>query len=283
MPTWPPSLPSLSGRTAIVTGANSGIGLVTAIELARAGARVHLACRDETRAQAAMATIREAVPDADLAFLQLDLASLAAVRASAKSFLAAGEPLHLLVNNAGLSLKGQTSDGFEMHLGVNHIGPFLFTTLLLDRLKESAPSRIVNVASKVHTRTKTIDVDAARSPTPGGTGFEQYAQSKLANVLFTTELARRIEGTGVVTVSLHPGVVATNIWRGVPGPLRWLVKRFMVTPEEGARTTLHCATTPDLQNGAYYDACKPVATSSTGADAELAKRLWAATEEWVAG
>lgn len=282
MATWPPTLPSLSGTTAIVTGANTGIGLVAAQELARAGARVHLACRNATKAHAAMAAIQEAVPDANLAFLSLDLGSLEAVRAAAETFLATEEPLHLLVNNAGLLGSGTTADGFESNLGVNHIGVFLFTTLLLPRLTDSAPSRIVNVASRAHTRTKGIDFDGARKPTPGGTGFEQYCQSKLANVLFTSELAARIEGTGVTTACLHPGVVASDIWRKVPGPLRWIVKLFMITVEEGALTTLHCATTNDLVHGGYYDKCKPVATSRQGADRELAKRLWAATEEWVA-
>lgn len=281
MANWPPTLPSLSGRTALVTGANTGIGFVTAQELARAGARVHLACRSEEKAQAAIGRIRAAVPTADLAFLSLDLGSLDAVRASAAAFLARDEPLHILVNNAGLVGRGTTKDGFELTFGVNHIGTFLFTTLLLDRLKEAAPSRIVTVASRAHTRTKGIDLDGVRRATPAGTGFGQYAQSKLANVLFSAELATRLEGTGVQAVSLHPGAIATDVWRDVPGPLRWLLKLFLISVENGTRTTLHCATADDLQSGAYYDKERVKATSAAGADRELGAALWAATEEWV--
>ncbi len=278
---WPPPLPSLSGRTALVTGANTGIGFVTAQELARVGARVHLACRSEEKARAAMDRIRGDVPDADLEFLSLDLDSLDAVRASAEAFMATGEPLNLLINNAGLVGRGTTKDGFEKTFGVNHVGVFLFTTLLLDKLKESTPSRIVNVASKAHTRTKGIDLDGVRRATPAGTGFGQYAQSKLANVLFSAELADRLQGTGVLSVSLHPGAIATDVWRDIPGPFRWFLKLFLLSVEDGARTTLHCATASDLQTGAYYANERVTNTSAAGADRELGRALWAASEEWV--
>ncbi len=283
MSNWPPSLPSQAGRTAIVTGANTGIGLVTAMELARAGARVHLACRNQGKAEAAMALIRAQVPAADVAFLALDLASLASVRASAARFLATKEPLHLLVNNAGLVARGTTKDGFELTFGVNHIGTFLFTRLLLDKLQASTPSRVVTVASRAHTRTRGIDLDAVCRPTPAGTGFGQYAQSKLANVLFTAELASRLEGTGVQAVCLHPGVIASDVWRRVPAFARWFMGLFMLSVEEGARTSLVCATTSDLHNGAYYDRGRPVATSEAGADREMGAALWAVSEEWVRG
>jgi retinol dehydrogenase 12 len=283
MAQWPPLLPSLSGRTALVTGANTGIGFVTAMELARVGARVHLACRNEEKARAAMERIRAEVPEADLEFLSLDLDSLVAVRASAAAFLATGEPLNLLINNAGLVGRGTTKDGFEKTFGVNHIGVFLFTTLLLDKLKESTPSRIVNVASNAHTRTRGIDLDGVRRATPSGTGFGQYAQSKLANVLFSAELASRLEGTGVLTVSLHPGAIATDVWRDIPGPFRWFLKLSLLSVEDGARTTLHCATAADLQTGAYYAKERVTKTSAAGADRELGRALWAASEEWVRG
>ena len=283
MATWPPDLPSQTGRTALVTGANTGVGLVTARELARAGARVHLACRNKDKADAAMATIRQEVPGADLAFLPLDLGSLASVRAAAETFLATGEPLHLLINNAGLVGVGETTDGFELTFGVNHIGPFLLTTLLLDRVKESAPARIVTVASAAHRRASGLDFEQVRGATRSKTGFDRYAESKLANVLFSAELAHRLDGSGVLAASLHPGVVASDIWRRVPNPFRWLASLFMLNVDDGARTSLHCATAPDLESGAYYDKQRVRKTTALGADRELGRSLWAATEQWVGG
>lgn len=274
-----------TGRVALVTGANTGIGRVTARELARAGARVFIACRSAERAQDALAEIRAAAAlGGSVELLQIDLGDFASVRACAQDFLGRGLPLHLLVNNAGLAgARGLSASGFELTFGVNHMGTFLFTQLLLERLKASAPARIVTVASRAHTRVRGIDFAVLRQPTQGTGGLPEYGVSKLANVLFSAELGRRLAGTGVTTYALHPGVVATDVWRQVPGPLRWLMKLGMISAEEGARTTLHCATAPALagESGLYYDKCRPVAPSAAGQDAALAAELWRRSEDWL--
>jgi len=274
----------LAGKVYLVTGANTGIGQVTAEELARRGGRVFLAGRSRERTEPVVERIRRASgPDA-AAFLQLDLSSLDSVRAGARSFLALGLPLHGLVNNAGLAgVRGLTADGFEMTFGTNHLGPFLLTLLLLDRLGESAPSRIVNVASRAHHRARGIDWDAQRRPATSRGGIDEYSVSKLANVLFTKELVRRLAGGGVTSYALHPGVVATDIWRELPWGLRHLAKLFMISPEEGARTTLHCTSAPEtsLESGAYYDSSRPVRPSRAADDPELADELWRRSLEWT--
>jgi NAD(P)-dependent dehydrogenase (short-subunit alcohol dehydrogenase family) len=275
-----------SDRVAIVTGANTGIGKVTARELAATGRRVILACRNEAKARVAIDEIVAATGNDKVEFLQLDLSSLSSVRASAAGFLARDLPLHLLVNNAGLvsSKRGVTEDGFEMTFGVNHLGHFLFTTLLLDTLRESEPARIVHIASKAHFRCREIDWDALTQPSGTTSGFAEYTVSKLANVLFNAELGRRLEGSGVTTYAVHPGVVATDIWRRVWRPFRWVVKLFMIDEEEGARTTLHCALSEaaGVENGLYYTDSKALSPSSMGRDAELAAELWRRSEGWVA-
>lgn len=281
---------NLTGRTALVTGANTGIGLVTARELARAGARVWLACRSKAKADEAMATILAAVPQANLAFLQLDLASLASVRTAATAFLASGEPLHLLVNNAGLAgMQGLTEDGFEVQFGINYVGPYLFTRLLLDRIQASArdlpagATRIVHVSSRAHHRSKGIPWDTVRSKTRTTTSIDEYGDSKLANVLFSNALALRLQGAGVTSYALHPGVVASDIWRKIPQPFRWLALQFMLTNDDGARTTLHCATSPAAatESGLYYDNCAPKKPSRHALDAALAETLWQRSAAWV--
>jgi NAD(P)-dependent dehydrogenase (short-subunit alcohol dehydrogenase family) len=276
-------LPDLHGKNAIVTGSNTGIGRITALELAAAGARVWLACRSKDKTQPVIDEIVAAGGRAD--FLALDLADLASVRAAAAAFLATGEPLHLLVNNAGLSsVRGVTKDHFEMTFGVNHLGPFLFTTLLLDRLKASAPARIVNVASTMHYKAKAIDWAELQETTRTFVGIHEYAVSKLCNVLFTRELARRLEGTGVTTYAVHPGGVATDIYRRVPWPIRPIMLKFMLTAEEGARTQLYCATAPELASvsGRYYDKSKERTPSRLAQDDALAAELWKKSSEWTA-
>ncbi len=274
----------LSGRVCIVTGANTGIGKVTAKSLATQGAHVFLACRNETKAQAVVDEIAAAT-DGTVEFLKLDLSDLSSVRAAAATFLARDLPLHILVNNAGLAgSRGITVDGFELSFGVNHLGPFLFTNLLLDTLKASAPARIVNVSSRGHYRAKTIHFDKQQQKTASYTALPEYNSSKLANVLFTAELARRLENTGVTAYSLHPGVVASDIWGRVPQPIRGIAKRFMITVEEGAETTIHCAISPELaeQSGLYYDKCLPKKPSKAGQNTKLAAELWQRSEDWVA-
>lgn len=272
----------LDGRTFLVTGANTGIGLATATALAVRGGRVHIACRSEAKGRAAQAAIAEAAGPDHVSFLKLDLADLASVPASAQEFLALGEPLHVLVNNAGIGgTRGLTKDGYELMFGVNHLGHFAFTMALLDRLI-SSQARIVNVASDAHYGAKGIDFDHLRRPARGITGMAEYSVSKLCNVLFTQELARRLAGTGVTSYALHPGVVASDIWRRVPWPIRPLITRRMLTVEQGARTSLYCATSPEVADvsGRYYDDCaerepSPVAT------ADLAGQLWQRSEAWT--
>ncbi len=221
-------------------------------------------------------------------FLSLDLSSLESVRDCANSFKERGLPLHLLVNNAGVAgARGLTADGFELTFGVNHLGHFLLTLELLSILKESAPARIVNVASMAHYNARTIDFDILKQTTKSVTGLPEYNISKLANVLFTQELARRLDGSGVTTYSLHPGVVASDVWRNISFPLNLvfelLVKPFMISNEKGALTTIYCATSDDVgsESGCYYDKCKVKAPNRVTQDLTLAATLWQKSVEWV--
>jgi retinol dehydrogenase 12 len=274
----------MDGRVCVVTGSSAGIGRVTAIELARRGATVILANRNREKTAPVLDEIA-ALGGAERAqFVELDLASLESVRAAADRILARGGPLHLLVNNAGIAgIRGQTKDGFELAFGTNHLGHFLLTELLREKLVASAPARIVTVASKAHRRARGIDFDRVRGPTRSATGLDEYGVSKLANVLFSAELARRLEGTKVTTYSLHPGVVASELWRAVPGIVRPLLKAFMISNEQGAQTSLYCATAPELadETGLYYDECRTRTPSRAARDLELQKELWNRSEEWV--
>jgi retinol dehydrogenase 12 len=272
----------LSGRTFLVTGGNTGIGLATARALAKRGGRVHLACRSEQNGQAAAAAVAAEAGSDQVRFLHLDLADLASVRASAQSFLALNEPLHVLINNAGVAgRRALTKDGFELMFGVNHLGHFAFTIALLDCLT-SSKARIVNVSSDAHYAARGVNFDQLRRPARGITGMAEYAVSKLCNVLFTQELARRLAGTGVTSYSLHPGVVASDIWRRVPWPARSLVTRRMLTVDQGAQTSLYCATSPELAeaSGRYYDDCAEREPSRV-ATPELAGQLWQRSAEWA--
>lgn len=276
---------ALANKTFIVTGANTGIGKITALELAKQGAHVILACRSKDKTERVLEEIRAAVPGASVEYVHLDLSDLASVRACAKELLDRKTPIHGLVNNAGLAgQRGTTKDGFELIFGTNHLGHYLFTRLLLDRIVESGPARIVNVASASHYQAKGIDWDALQKPTRTVTSMREYSISKLSNVLFTKELARRLEGTKVTTYAVHPGVVATDVWRKVPGPVRWIIKKFMITPEEGAQSSIRCATDPELANetGRYYDVGgKEKRPNRLADDVDLAKTLWTKSAEWT--
>lgn len=273
----------LAGRTFLVTGANTGIGKETVRELAGRGARVILAGRSRERNQAAIREIADQTGNTDLDHVPLDLGDLASVRQAAETVLAADEPLHVLVNNAGLAgRRGMTTSGFELAFGTNHVGPFLLTELLRERIVESGPGRIVNVASVAHFNPKGIDWDAVRRPTATRTGFHEYGVSKLANVLHAQELGRRLAGSGVTTYAVHPGAVASDVWREVPVGLRQVIKLFMRSTADGARTSLHCATSPDVADhtGRYYADCRERAASRV-ATPELAAELWARSLDWV--
>jgi retinol dehydrogenase-12 len=274
----------LAGRVYLVTGANAGIGYATARELASRGGRVHLGCRSRAKGEAAVAAITAATGSDQVRLLLVDLADLASVRKAADEFLRLGEPLHVLINNAGVAgARGRTADGFEIHFGINHLGHFALTTALLPLLTESAPARIVNVASDAHYQARGIDFEGLRNRTKGMTGLPEYAVSKLCNVLFAAELARRQAGTGVSAYSLHPGVVASEIWRRVPWPARQIMTRRMLSIEQGAQTSLYCATSPEVagESGKYYDRCR-VAEPSKIATAELAAKLWEYSARWTA-
>ncbi len=277
------NLPDQAGKTFVVTGANTGIGRVTAIELARAGADMWLACRSADRAAPVIEEISR-TSGREPRFVALDLGDLASVRECAETVLASGTPIHCLINNAGMAgRRGLTKDGFELLFGVNHLGPFLLTRLLLERIEASAPARIVNVASKVHRRCKVLDWDSLRRRTRTLTTLDEYGASKLANILFTRELARRLEDTGVTTYALHPGVVASDIWRSIPWPARPLVMMRMVSPEEGAQTSLYCATSPELaaESGRYYEDCREKRPSRLALDDSLAREMWDRSAQWV--
>ena len=273
-----------NARVALITGANVGIGRVTAIELAKAGHRVIIAGRSLARTQPILDDIQALPGSLPALFLPLDLSSMNSVRACAEAFAALQLPLHLLVNNAGVAgARGLTVDGFEMTFGVNHVGNFLLTQLLLPHLIAAAPARVVTVASRAHKRTSGIDWEDVRRPTRSITGIREYANSKLANLLFSAELAKRLQGTQVSTYSLHPGVVDTEIWRALPTWARPLLRlRGLLTAEEGARTTLHCALhAPQTETGLYYADCHPTAPAALGQNAELARALWERSEAWV--
>ena len=274
----------LAGRTFLVTGANTGIGRATAEGLARRGGRVYVASRSAEKGAAAVAALRASTGNDAVEYLPLDLADLDSVRACAASFLARGEPLHVLVNNAGVvRTRGLTKQGFELMFGVNHLGHFVLTNALLGCLEASAPARVVTVSSDSHYAAHGIDWDALRRPERGLTGLHGYAVSKLCNVLFSAELGRRLAGTGVTTYALHPGMVASDIWRRVPWPVRPLIQRRMLTVEQGAETSLYCAASPSVasESGLFYDKCAQREPSAVATPA-LAAELWKRSEEWAA-
>lgn len=273
----------LAGKNFVITGTTSGIGEVTALELARRGAHLLMCNRSLEKSQPVLQRIAtECGPDR-AQFIKLDLTSMESVRECGRQVLATGLPLHGLINNAGFAgTRGLTTEGFELAFGVNHLGHFVLTNLLLEQLKKSGPSRIVNVASTAHYDAKGIDWEAQRKPTATVTGVAEYAVSKLCNVMFTQELARRLQGTQVTTFSLHPGVVASDAWRKVPWPIRPIIKLFMISPEQGARTTLYCATSPDVAtlSGRYFDNCKEKEPNRVTQDGTLAAELWKRSEDW---
>lgn len=273
----------LAGKNILITGANTGIGRATALALGKRGARLWLACRSEERTRPVLDEL--SALGVETRFLALDLGSLESVRSAAKAFLAEDEPLHVLLNNAGLAGKqGQTSDGFELTFGVNHLGHYLFTEWLLDRIKETGTARIVNVASKAHYKATGVDFGVLQQTTATTTGLAEYEVSKLCNVLHAKTLARRLEGTEVTTYSLHPGVIASDVWRNVPWPIRPLMTMFMKSNEEGAATSIHCATSAEAasETGLYYDECQVREPSAPALDAALAEKLEEQSREWVA-
>jgi retinol dehydrogenase-12 len=276
----------LQGRTFLVTGANSGIGRALTEALAAQGGRVVLAARSEERTKPVLDEIRGRHPASDPQFLQMDLSDLSSVRRAAERFLTSGQPVDVLVNNAGIAgTHALSKDGFDVTYATNHIGPFVLTNLLLPRLRESSQGRIVNVASVGHMTVKRMDWSGLeRRTTPKRSGFPDYAVTKLMNVLHAKELARRLTGSRVTTYALHPGAIASNIWRAIPRPVQWVMKLFMLSNEEGAQTPLYCATAPELatMTGRYYDKCREVPPNPLAESEALARELWTRTEAAVA-
>ncbi|NXO34647.1 RDH12 dehydrogenase, partial [Locustella ochotensis] len=281
----------LEGKVVIITGANTGIGKATARDLAQRGkcsARVIIACRDIAKGEAAASEIRAETGNQQVIVKKLDLADTKSIREFAEKFLAEEKELHVLINNAGVMLcpYSKTADGFEMHLGVNHLGHFLLTFLLLECLKQSAPARIVNVSSLAHHggRIRFHDLHGEKSYNRG----LAYCHSKLANVLFTRELARRLQGkfqrqVGFTANALHPGSVSSELVRH-SFVMTWLWKVFsffLKTPCEGAQTSIYCAVAEELDSvtGQYFSDCQPAYVSPRGRDDETAKKLWSVSCE----
>jgi retinol dehydrogenase-14 len=268
------------GKTILVTGATSGIGLHASIALARRGARVVIVGRDPARTENSLATVRRESGADDASALLCDFSSQSAIRRLADVFRAGNDRLDVLVNNAGgvNRTRGTTIDGIETTFAVNHLGPFLLTSLLADLIVRSAPARVITVASIGH-RQGTLDFDDLGYQR-GYSIMRAYARSKLANVLFASELARRLTGTGVTSNSLHPGSVDTGIWAGAPWwakPIIQIVFRpFFISAEEGGRYIVDLATRPDLAGvtGKYFEKGDMAEPSALGADSSLARRLW---------
>ncbi|HXP32596.1 MAG TPA: SDR family oxidoreductase [Acidimicrobiales bacterium] len=281
----------MTGKTVVITGGSSGIGLETAVALARAGAKTVITARDRARGEAALADIRARSGSDDVDLVVFDLGDIASIREGAAAILQLCPRIDVLVNNAGLVLtqRRETTDGFEATFGVNHLGHFVLTELLLDRIKQSAPARIVNVASTAHKGArKGLDFDDLQSTRRYG-GMQVYSKSKLANIYFTTELARRLEGTGVTVNCLHPGTVATGYARDgdASGVLAFgvkVIKPFILSAQQGARTSIYLASSPEVAGvtGQYFVKCRARRPSAAARDDEAARRLWKISEELVA-
>jgi len=286
-------VPDQQGRTAVVTGANSGIGFEAAAVLAQRGAVTVLACRDTGKAERAAARLSATAPQAKVSVVRLDLASLDSVRAAAGQIRASHERLDLLINNAGLMMppRGTTADGFELQFGTNHLGHFALTGLLLDRLLTVPGSRVVTVSSNGH-RAGRINFADLQSERRYGR-MSAYAQSKLANLMFTYELERRLRAAGAATIALaaHPGSAGTDLVRHFPGVMQTVYSRaggvFKQSAAMGALPTLRAATDPAARGGEYYGpggfaqmTGYPVRVSSNGRsrDEQAQRRLWAESE-----
>ncbi len=276
---------TLTGKVCLVTGATAGIGKITAAALAGQGAELVVHGRSKAKAEETVQEIKAATGNQQISYLLADFSDLDQVRDLAKNFQDRFQHLHLLLNNAGgfFNKRTLTSYGVEMTFLVNHLAPFLLTNLLLDTLKESAPSRIINVSSEAHRqdRMNFEDLDFKK----GYFGIKAYARSKLGNILFGYELARRLEGTGVTVNSLHPGHIATDIWKtnfGLIGPaLKRIMGFFSLTPEEGAENSIYLASSPEVTgiSGKYFIKYEPAPSSPLSSDPALARQLWEISEK----
>jgi NAD(P)-dependent dehydrogenase (short-subunit alcohol dehydrogenase family) len=282
----------MSGKTVVITGGNSGIGKETGVALARAGARVVITARNEARGEAAVADIRVRSGNQDVDVVLFDLGSLASTEAGASAINERCPRIDVLINNAGvvLSDRRETVDGFESTFAINHLGPFLLTQRLLDRVIASGPSRIVNVSSTAHRSARQgMTFDDLQSTRRRYSSMQVYGESKLANILFTTELARRLRGTGTTANAGHPGTVATGYGRDgdTHGFMTFglnVIRPFILNAEKGARTSIYLASSPEVADisGAYFVKCKQRQPSKAAQDATAAARLWDISEELIA-
>jgi NAD(P)-dependent dehydrogenase (short-subunit alcohol dehydrogenase family) len=283
---------SEAGKVIVVTGGNAGIGKEAAVGLAGLGGRVIITARNEERGRAALEEIRYRSGNDTADVMALDLASFRSIRSFAADVLDRFDQIDVLVNNAGLILRrrAETEDGFEETFGVNHLGHFLLTDLLLDRLRASAPARVVVVASHAHKGARRgLDFDDLMAERRYR-WMDAYNKSKLANIYFARELARRLDGTDVTVNALHPGFVRSEFGRG--GDLgglygfgiKYLASPFAISPEKGARTTVYLASSPEVDgvSGGYFYKSKPTQPSNVGQDDAAARRLWDVSEKLVA-
>lgn len=271
---------NLRGKVILLTGGNSGIGKATALGLAKLGASLVLVCRDEFRAQEAREEIMRKSGNSSIELITANLLLQSEVRKAAAEFLSGHARLDVLINNAGTSYPTyvETEDGIERTMAVNYFAPFLLTNLLLEAMETTGRSKIVNVASVAHHNAQ-LDLDnLAKDRRMGPFGLAAYGRSKLALVLFTYELARRLRGKRVTANCLHPGIVRTNIWshNGAVSLIARFAFLFMTSAAEGAKTPIYVASSPELENvsGKYFDKCKPTASSRESYDESLAARLW---------
>ena len=278
----------MTGKTCVVTGANSGIGKETALALAKMGARVVLVCRSKEKGEAAVADIRREAPSAPLDLMIADMSSFASVRALAAQIREKCPRLDVLINNAGAAvpMRALSADGIEMTVAGNHLGAALLTLLLLDLLKASAPSRIINVSSEAQ-RNARLDMNDLQFERRKYQALAAYGQSKLLMNAFTFELARRLAGTGVTANCLHPGVVRTNIWPSNP-PLLFkiilgVMKPFMLDSKRGAEVTIYLATSPDVTNvtGEYFVKSKVAPSNPLSRDPKIAAEIWQWTTDMI--
>jgi NAD(P)-dependent dehydrogenase (short-subunit alcohol dehydrogenase family) len=278
----------MQDKICLVTGATAGIGEVTALELARKGAHLVFVGRNPQKCQQTLDRIQQATTNPNVEFLVADLSSMQQVRLLAAQFKDRYPRLDVLVNNAGGFFLHRTLsvDGLEMTFALNHLSYFLLTLSLLDLLKASAPSRIVNVASGSHFR-KHLNFDDLQTSRHFYNGYRIYGESKLANLLFTYELSRRLVSAGVTANALHPGLVSTNIWNHLDGWMKPLVqpvlRRIALTPEQGAQTVIYLASSPQVQSvtGKYFVDCQPVPSSPASYDKDAARYLWDQSLEYV--
>ncbi len=276
------SIMELQDKTAIITGATSGIGRVTALAIAKEGIQLVLPVRNIEKGESLKDEIKRETGNRNVDVMPCDLASMSSIRQFAAEFEKKYSTLHLLINNAGLweAKRKESDDGIEMNFAVNHLAPFLMTTLLLDTIKRSAPSRIISVASAAHKYGKMRFNDLEGKKSWGS--MQSYAQSKLANILFTRRLARELEGSGVTANCLHPGVVNTQLFSKMPGFMQKIFGLFMISPEKGAQTSIYLATSPEVEiiSGEYFDKKKIAKTTAHARDMQVADMLWEASKEY---